>query len=198
MMSTCRPVFALASVMLLAACLPPVCSAQAAVKAPYTRDVLLLTTARVGELPADEVPAAAAAFAARVRRRGVNFRMDAAAEKEFRAEGATPEMLSAIRASYLPGVAAPTSGGILNSKAVSLPQPPYPPIAKAARAAGAVPVEVVVDESGAVVFAEAVSGHPLLRQAAVAAARNARFAPFKLSGRPVKVQGFITYHFVLQ
>lgn len=90
------------------------------------------------------------------------------------------------------------SGGVLNGKAISKPQPPYPPIAKAARAAGVVTVQIVVDESGRVISATAVSGHPLLQQAAVAAARQARFSPTLLSGQPVKVSGVITYNFVLQ
>ena len=90
------------------------------------------------------------------------------------------------------------SGGVLNGKAISKPQPAYPPIAKAARASGTVTVQIVVDESGRVISASAVSGHPLLQQAAVAAARNARFSPTLLSGQPVKVSGVITYNFVLQ
>ncbi len=40
------------------------------------------------------------------------------------------------------------SGGVLNGKAISKPQPPYPAIAKAAKAQGTVTVQVVVDESG--------------------------------------------------
>jgi protein TonB len=90
------------------------------------------------------------------------------------------------------------SGGVLNGKAISKPQPAYPPIAKAARASGTVTVQILVDESGRVVSASAVSGHPLLQQAAVSAARNARFSPTLLSGQPVKVSGVITYNFVLQ
>lgn len=90
------------------------------------------------------------------------------------------------------------SGGVLNGKAISKPQPAYPPIAKAARASGTVTVQILVDESGRVVSASAVSGHPLLQQAAVAAARQARFSPTLLSGQPVKVSGVITYNFVLQ
>jgi protein TonB len=90
------------------------------------------------------------------------------------------------------------SGGVLNGKAVSKPPPAYPPIAKAARAQGTVTVQILVDESGRVVSANAVSGHPLLQQAAVAAARQARFSPTLLSGQPVKVSGVITYNFVLQ
>jgi TonB family protein len=88
------------------------------------------------------------------------------------------------------------SGGVLNGKATSLPKPPYPPAARAVRAAGAVSVQVLIDEEGRVVSATAVSGHPLLRAAAVAAARGARFSPTQLSGQPVKVNGVITYNFV--
>lgn len=88
------------------------------------------------------------------------------------------------------------SGGVLNGKATSLPKPPYPPAARAVRAAGAVSVQVLIDESGSVVSASAVSGHPLLRAAAVQAARGARFSPTMLSGQAVKVSGVITYNFV--
>ena len=88
------------------------------------------------------------------------------------------------------------SGGVLNGKATSLPKPPYPAAARAVRASGAVSVQVTIDESGNVVSASAVSGHPLLRAAAVQAARSARFSPTQLSGQPVKVTGVITYNFV--
>ncbi|HEV7891324.1 MAG TPA: cytochrome c oxidase assembly factor Coa1 family protein [Pyrinomonadaceae bacterium] len=89
------------------------------------------------------------------------------------------------------------SGGVLNGKAVSKPEPPYPSLAKAARASGTVTVQVTVDESGKVVAAKAVSGHPLLQSAAVAAARQATFKPTLLSGQPVRVTGVLTYNFVL-
>jgi len=97
-----------------------------------------------------------------------------------------------------PAPRAPISGGVLNGKAISLPQPAYPPIARAAHASGAVNVQVTVDESGNVISASAVSGHPLLKQSAVAAARQARFRPTLLSGTPVKVTGIIVYNFVAQ
>jgi TonB family protein len=88
------------------------------------------------------------------------------------------------------------SGGMLNGKAISLPKPPYPPAARAVRASGTVYVQVLIDENGNVVSATAVSGHPLLQAAAVAAARGARFTPTLLSGQPVKVSGTIAYNFV--
>ena len=93
---------------------------------------------------------------------------------------------------------APISGGVLNGKAISLPKPGYPPIARAAHASGTVVVQVLIDENGSVVSAHAVSGHPLLQAAAVGAAKQARFSPTKLSGQPVKVTGVIQYNFVSQ
>jgi TonB family protein len=87
------------------------------------------------------------------------------------------------------------SGAIINSKATYLPKPVYPQAAIAIRAGGAVNVQVMLDESGKVVSAKAVSGHPLLRAAAENAARNAKFTPTILTGKPVKVTGVIIYNF---
>jgi TonB family protein len=77
--------------------------------------------------------------------------------------------------------------GVINERATSLPQPAYPPAAKAVKASGSVNVEVTFDETGNVISAKAVSGHPLLQAAAVEAARNAKFKPTQVSGQPVKV-----------
>jgi periplasmic protein TonB len=93
---------------------------------------------------------------------------------------------------------APISGGVLNGKAISLPKPAYPAIARQAHASGTVVVQVTIDENGNVISARAVSGHPLLQAVSVGAARGARFSPTKLSGQPVKVTGVITYNFVAQ
>jgi len=87
------------------------------------------------------------------------------------------------------------NGGVLNGKAVSLPLPGFPPAARAVRASGAVTVQVVIGESGDVISVLAVSGHPLLRAAAVEAARGAKFPPTLLSGEPVKVSGVVVYNF---
>jgi TonB family protein len=89
-------------------------------------------------------------------------------------------------------------GGILNGRVIEKPAPSYPPIAKAARAQGIVTVRVVADECGNVISAQAVSGHPLLQQAALRAARHARLAPVLLRGESVKVSGLLTYNFMLE
>jgi TonB family protein len=92
----------------------------------------------------------------------------------------------------------PVSGGVLNGKALSLPAPTYPELARRMHTAGLVEVEVVVDENGRVISARAVSGPPSLREASVQAAYRAHFSPTKLSGQPVKITGQINYNFTLQ
>ena len=91
----------------------------------------------------------------------------------------------------------PVSGGVLNGTAISLPAPTYPDTARRMRVAGMVTVEVVVDETGKVISAQATSGPSALRDVAVQAALKARFSPTKLSGQPVKVSGVINYRFAL-
>jgi len=79
----------------------------------------------------------------------------------------------------------------------ALPPPLYPDAAKRMRTQGVVSVDVILDETGKVVSANASSGPPILREAAVQAALRARFSPTKLSGQPVKVSGVINYKFAL-
>ena len=87
-------------------------------------------------------------------------------------------------------------GSLISGKAISLPKPPYPPLANIGRVSGAVTVQILLDETGKVISARAISGHPLLQAAAVKAAYQARFSPTILTGQPVKVSGVITYNFV--
>lgn len=87
---------------------------------------------------------------------------------------------------------------VLKGKALELPQPAYPPIARAAGVSGTVKVHVIIDTAGNVVAAAAVEGHPLLQAASVAAARYARFTPTLYNGEPVKIAGLIEYNFALQ
>ena len=91
----------------------------------------------------------------------------------------------------------PVSGGVLNGTAVYLPPPSYPEAAKRMRTQGVVAVDVILDETGKVVAANASSGPVSLRDAAVQAALKAKFSPTKLSGQPVKVSGVINYKFTL-
>lgn len=85
----------------------------------------------------------------------------------------------------------PINGGMLNGKAIHLPQPDATP----GEATGVVLVQVLIDEQGTVIEAKAVSGPQHLQAAAVNAARLARFMPTTLMGEPVKVAGTLSYSF---
>jgi protein TonB len=87
---------------------------------------------------------------------------------------------------------------IILAKVVSLPKPAYPILAKQVGIQGSVNVQILVDETGKVISAQAVKGSAMLTKAAEDAARRARFTPTMLGEQPVKVQGVITYNFVLQ
>jgi protein TonB len=86
---------------------------------------------------------------------------------------------------------------VLNSEAIELPKPSYPPMAIQIRLQGMVSVQVLIDEKGNVVSAKALSGHPFFVPAAQKAAMRARFSPTIIGDQPVKVSGVITYNFVL-
>lgn len=85
----------------------------------------------------------------------------------------------------------PISGGMLNGKAIYLPQPEVP----SGDVSGVVLVQVLIDESGAVIEARAISGPPNLHALAVNAARLARFSPTTLMGEAVRVSGTLSYNF---
>jgi len=89
----------------------------------------------------------------------------------------------------------PVEGAVLNSRAIELPQPVYPEEAKPRNVHGTVKVEVTVDEEGNVSKAAAVEGPKELREAAVAAAKKARFKQTVLHGAPIKISGYLVYKF---
>jgi TonB family protein len=88
-------------------------------------------------------------------------------------------------------------GGILYGLALKKVSPTYPPLARAAKASGPVQVDVIIDENGNVIEASAYSGHPLLREAAVEAAKKWVFKPTEVSAKPVRVKGRLTFNFTL-
>lgn len=86
---------------------------------------------------------------------------------------------------------------MVTGKAVRKVQPPYPQIAKAVRAQGTVPVQIVISEEGRVMQATVVGGNPTLHEAARQAALQWVFSPTVLNGKPVKVSGVISFNFIL-
>jgi protein TonB len=84
---------------------------------------------------------------------------------------------------------------LINSRALVLPKPPYPLLAKQIHLQGTVVIQVLIDESGRVLSAKPVSGHPMLIPESQKAAMQAKFSPTTLNGVPVKVSGMISYNF---
>jgi protein TonB len=60
---------------------------------------------------------------------------------------------------------------------------------------GKVEVRIVISETGQVIEATAVSGHPTLRSAAAEAAREWVYKPTTLNGVPIKVETVLTFTF---
>jgi len=65
-------------------------------------------------------------------------------------------------------------------------QPDYPAVARQLKIEGAVELEAVVSESGAVEKVTIVSGNPVLTRPAADALKKWKFAPFTAEGKPVK------------
>jgi periplasmic protein TonB len=73
--------------------------------------------------------------------------------------------------------------------------PVYPALAQQTRQSGTVVVDAVIDEKGNVVKARAVSGPPLLIQAALNAVLQWKYQPTILNGEPVSVELQVQVHF---
>lgn len=77
-------------------------------------------------------------------------------------------------------------------------KPDYPEVARTMAVCGKVRVLVEVSEKGDVLKAEVVSGHDMLREAALKAARQCKFSFLTKEETPVKLQGVIDFYFILE
>jgi protein TonB len=89
------------------------------------------------------------------------------------------------------------SEGVIRGNTVFQAKPDYPTLARNAHIQGDVVIDITISEDGSVISAKVVSGHPLLAQSALNAARQWRFNPTMLNSSPVKVQGMLTFRFTL-
>jgi protein TonB len=86
---------------------------------------------------------------------------------------------------------------IIKGESIRQVQPEYPQVARAARQAGVVSVEVSINDHGDVVSAHALGGPTLLREPAISAARRWKFRPATRDGKPVACSSVITFNFRL-
>ena len=70
--------------------------------------------------------------------------------------------------------------GRIDSRVIEIPKPVYPAEAKDAKIPGVVTAQVVVDETGKVIWARVRTGHPLLQAAVKRVVCQARLKPYKV------------------
>jgi protein TonB len=124
------------------------------------------------------------AAGAAARKSGVGT-AEPAGEADVQPRYVTPGMVGAspaLMASYL--VYAPPAG--------------YPALAKMTHVQGKVMVEAVVGKNGQVIRAQAISGHRLLRGAAVREVYGRRYRPYLLDDRPRDVATIVSVDFRLK
>ena len=109
---------------------------------------------------------------------------------------------AASDAKVLPRYMAPATvgapAGSMASRLVYAPPPAYPMMAEMTRTQGKVKVEAVVGKDGRVIRAQAMSGHRLLRGAAVREVLARRYRPYTVNDRPVNVATVVTVDFRLK
>ncbi len=100
-----------------------------------------------------------------------------------------------------------TTGGPNNNQVVTVVTKPklirsaapnYPRVAEKSQVQGAVVVRAVTDIYGRVIEARAVSGHPLLKKAAIDAVKKWVYEPYIISGIPKPVSFVVTIRFNLK
>jgi protein TonB len=111
-------------------------------------------------------------------------------------------IISGAQRTYIPTPAAPApkapirvGGRIKPPRAISTPEPIYPPLAKQAKIQGNVVIDAVIDVDGNVVEMQVISGHPLLIPSAMEALRHWKYEPTYLNEQPVPVRLIVTIKF---
>ncbi len=83
------------------------------------------------------------------------------------------------------------------ARLISSTKPVYPTLARQARIQGTVRLEAIIGKTGSIEKLSVVSGHSLLRQAAIDAVKQWRYQPIQLNGMPVEVITTVDINFRL-
>jgi protein TonB len=90
----------------------------------------------------------------------------------------------------------PNGGRVQQAQLVFHKDPEYPQIAKQSGAQGEVVLTAMIGVNGKVKDVKVLQGHPLLRNAAIAAVKQWVYKPTLLNGVPVEAETRITLKFV--
>jgi len=89
------------------------------------------------------------------------------------------------------------SAGVAEGLIVKKVEPVYPEMARIARIQGRV-LSVLLSTGGRIENIKAISGHPILIQAAIDAVRQWQYRPFTVDGQPVEVETIVEVPFSLR
>jgi len=109
----------------------------------------------------------------------------------------TPTPIAKSAATPTPDTVVRLTSKLTQGRVLRRVEPPYPALAKQARIQGSVQVQIDISVTGAVDNVTLLSGHPLLRDAALQAAKQWLFIPTELNGKPVRAIGLLTFNFTL-
>jgi TonB family protein len=94
-----------------------------------------------------------------------------------------------------PGLTLPQSRGVVEGKLIRKVLPQYPEMARRSGVGGDVVLSATIGTDGKLKNIRVVSGSPLLREAAISAAKQWRYSPYLLGGKPVETDTHITISF---
>jgi protein TonB len=89
------------------------------------------------------------------------------------------------------------SGGVMEGLLINKTLPVYPRIAVEVRSEGTVVLQATISKAGTIENLRAVSGQPMLQQAAIDAVKTWRYRPYLLGGEPVEVETTVNVIFTL-
>jgi len=89
------------------------------------------------------------------------------------------------------------SSGVIEGYILRRTTPIYPPIARTVGVSGTVTLAATISKDGSIENLRVLSGHPMLRQAALDAVQQWRYRPYLLNGQPVDVETTINVVFNL-
>jgi len=103
----------------------------------------------------------------------------------------------AVPGRYTP-VTLGVSPALMRNRLIYAPKTDYPTIARLTHVQGKVVVEAIVSRNGRVTHADVISGHRLLRGAALRAVRRRKYRPYTVDGKPRAVATILTVDFKLR
>jgi protein TonB len=94
-----------------------------------------------------------------------------------------------------PEVQLTQSQGVTPGRLLKKVMPRYPEMARRAGVSGDVIIAAIIGTDGALHNLRVTSGSPLLREEAITAAKQWRYSPYLLGGKPVETDTHITISF---